>query len=101
MEITITEQNNRLVVALCGDFDNAACIDAEEAFEPLFMHQDYDLVIECKELKFICSTGLRLLLKLYKYQRSAGRRAILTHMNNDVRDVFDFGGYFTLYEVEA
>lgn len=100
MEVTIKEQNGRLKIALCGDFDNTACEEVEKASEQLFKRTDCDLVVDCEQLNYICSTGLRLLLKLYRHQRNAGRRAILTHMNKDVRDIFDFGGYLTLYEVE-
>jgi len=100
MEITITEQSGKLVVALCGDFDNTACLEAEKALEPLFKRGDSDVVVECKQLNYIASSGLRLLLKLYKHQRNAGRRAILAHMNEDVREVFYLGGYLTFYEVE-
>lgn len=100
MEITITEQSGKLVVALCGDFDNTAYLEAEKALEPLFKRGDSDVVVECKQLNYIASSGLRLLLKLYKHQRNAGRRAILAHMNEDVREVFYLGGYLTFYEVE-
>ena len=100
MEITINEQSDRMVVALCGDFDSASCVEAEKSFEPLVKQLDFDLVVDCQQLNYICSTGLRLLLMLYKHQRDIGRRAILIHMNEDVRDVLYLGGYFSLYEVE-
>ena len=100
MDITIKEQGGRLVVALSGDFDNAVCPDAEKALAPIFKCSDSDLVVDCTDLNYIASSGLRLMLSIYKHQRSIGHRSILTHMNEDVKEVFYLGGYLTIFEVE-
>ena len=40
---------------------------AERDLAPLFERDDVDVVIDCAELKFISSSGLRLLLNIYKH----------------------------------
>lgn len=100
MEIKITEQNDRLVVTLNGELDNTASRDAKKVLDPLTEQEGHDVVIDCADLSYISSSGLRLLLNIYKHQHAIGRRSILTHINDHVRDVFDVGGFFMLYEEE-
>lgn len=100
MEIKITEQNDRLVAALCGNFDNTASRDAEKALAPLLAQEDHDVLLECADLNYISSSGLRLLLNIYRHQRAIGRRSLIAHVKDHVKEVFEVGGFFMLFELE-
>ena len=89
MEIRITEQNDRLVATLSGELDNTACRQAEKLLAPLMEQSDHDVLIDCEELDYISSSGLRLLINIYKHQHDIGRRNILTHVS-DRRLEFSF-----------
>ncbi|MCR4603938.1 MAG: STAS domain-containing protein [Prevotella sp.] len=100
MKISITEEKGRLVAALCGDLDNTASSKAEQALAPLFERDDCDIVVECSQLEYISSSGLRILLNIYKHTRKNGHRAILRQVNEDVEEVLRTGGFLQLYEQE-
>ena len=99
INITINEQEGRLVVALSGDLDNAASTQAERSLAPVFERTDCDVVIDCTELNYISSSGLRILLNIYKHTRSNGNKAILKGMNEEVEEVFLISGFLQLFEV--
>lgn len=101
MEIRITEKDDRLVASLCGELDNIACIEAKKALAPLTKQTDRDVEIDCGGLEYISSSGLRLFITIYKHQHDIGRRCIMTHISDKVKDVFEIGGFFMLYEQEG
>ena len=66
MKITIKNEEGRLVGELIGDLDNTASSMAEKELAPLLECDDRDIVLECRELDYISSSGLRILLNIYK-----------------------------------
>ena len=100
LNITINEQSERLVAALSGDLDNAASTQAKRSLEPVFERTDCDVVIDCTELNYISSSGLRIILDILKHTRSNGHKAILRNLSEDVKEVFDLSGFLQLFIVE-
>ena len=100
MDITINQVEDRLVAALVGDLDNAASTQAKRGLEPVFERTDCDVVIDCTELNYISSSGLRIILDVFKHTRSNGHKAILKNLSEDVKEVFDLSGFLQLFTIE-
>ncbi len=100
MEITISEHNGRLVADLNGDLDNVASMQAERDLAPVFERTDCDIVLDCTELNYISSSGLRILLSIYKHTRSNGHKAVLKGLKEDVEEVFQLSGFKPLFIFE-
>ena len=100
LNITINEESGRLIAALVGDLDNVASTQAKRSLEPLFERTDYDVVIDCTELNYISSSGLRIILDVFKHTRSNGHKAILKNLSEDVKEVFDLSGFLQLFILE-
>lgn len=98
MEIRFLEQENRLVIALIGDYNTAAALEVEKKMERVFQRTDCDVLIECSKLNHICSMGLRMLISLYKHLRANDRQGYITNMNDHIKKVLDMAGYLTLYK---
>ena len=98
--ITINEQEGRLVAALSGDLDNVASTQAERNLAPVFDCTDKDVVIDCTDLNYISSSGLRILLNIYKHTRTNGHNAILKGLKDDVKEVFQISGFLQLFITE-
>ena len=99
MRITIKNEEGRLVGELIGDLDNTASSMAEKELAPLLECDDRDIVLECRELDYISSSGLRILLNIYKNARRSGHRAFIRNLNEDVTEVFRIGGFLQLFEL--
>ena len=100
MEITINEMYGRLNVAIIGDLDNAASSQAEKSLAPVFERTDCPVLIDCRQLDYISSSGLRILLNIYKHTRAHGQAAILKGMNAEVEEVFRLSGFLQLFEIQ-
>lgn len=99
MKITIKNEEGRIVGELIGDLDNTASSMAEKELAPLLECDDRDIVLECRELDYISSSGLRILLNIYKNARRSGHRAFIRNLNEDVTEVFRIGGFLQLFEL--
>lgn len=100
METTIQEVDGKLVATLSGEFDTAAAIDAEQALKPLLESPGRDLAIDCSELEYISSSGLRIFLNILKNARSSGNKVTLLGVNEVIRDVLELTGLVKLFELE-
>lgn len=107
LNITISKQTSgesqaadRLVVVFSGDLDNAACNQVQRDLAPVFECTDCDIVIDCTELNFICSGGLRIVLIIFKHATSNGHQAILKGMQENVREIFFLSGFLQLFVIE-
>ena len=99
-KITLSEQTGKLVFTLVGDLDNAASPEAARGFEPVFERTDCTVLIDCTELTYISSSGLRILLSIYKHTRSNNHLVTLKGLSDDVREVFVLGGFLQLFLIE-
>lgn len=107
LNITISKKTSgesqaadRLVAVLNGELDNTASGQAERDLAPLFECTDCDIVIDCTELNYISSSGLRIVLTVFKHANSNGHQAILKGMQENVKDIFFLSGFLQLFVIE-
>lgn len=98
MEIKFAKQDGRLVISIIGDLDNAAVSEAEKLLNRVFTQEEFDILIDCSQLNYIASKGLRLLINLYKHQRENDLQCFITQMNPHVKNVLNTGGFLTIYQ---
>ncbi len=100
MTTRIEEIDGKLVATLVGELDTAAAPETENALQPLLDSKGKDIVIDCTELEYIASSGLRLLLGILKQAQEVGSRVVLKNVNDVVKDVLDLTGFVSIFEFE-
>ncbi|MBP5483548.1 MAG: STAS domain-containing protein [Bacteroidales bacterium] len=100
MKTTIQETDDKIVAILSGELDTAAAQETEQALQPLLDSKGKDVVIDCTELEYIASSGLRILLAILKQAKSVGSRVILKNVNDVIRDVLELTGFVSIFEFE-
>lgn len=100
MTLTITTQENLVIITFAGELNTAESRQAEMDLAPVFYHDDCDFYIDCKDLTYISSSGLRLLLSIYKYTRRTGHQITIAHINEDIKEVFSVSGFTKLFKIE-
>lgn len=100
MTITVQEIEGKLVAVLVGELDTAAASAAELALQPLLESGGKDIIIDCTQLEYIASSGLRLFLSVLKRAREVGSHVVLRNVNDVVHDVMELTGFSTIFEFE-
>ena len=89
LNATVHDAADGVVLALSGELDYAATAALEAELERLEQQAPQRLVVDLREITFIDSSGLRLLLAADARARSAGRRLELVRGPDVVQRVFE------------
>ena len=98
MKTTFKEENNNYVFAFEGRLDTAASSQTEKEMKVLEDCEGHDIILDCTNLEYISSSGLRLFLALFKKARVKSSHVYLMGMSDDIRQVFDEIGFTSLFE---
>ena len=100
MNASFKETDGRYLVTLSGEIDTAAATQAEEILKPLYNSDGKEVIIDCNELEYIASSGLRILLGILKGAKAAGSRVVMRGMNDDIKNVFRLTGFINIFDFE-
>ena len=100
MKTTIREIGDTTTVELIGDLDTAAAQETEKDFKPLMEAKKKNIIIDCKDLNYISSSGLRLMLSLLKSCKPNGNTLTLENMNDNIKKVFTMTGFSSLFNIK-
>ena len=101
MKTTIQELDENIIVTMVGSLDTAAAIETEQILKPVTAEEVVkDIVMECQELEYIASSGLRILLDVLKKAKAKGKTVTLRNVNDDIKNVFKITGFINLFEFE-
>lgn len=98
MKTTITEQNNELVAHLEGRLDTAAAVETEKALAPLSACEGKNVVLDCTDLQYISSSGLRLFLGVLKVAKAKGSQVYIAGLGADLQKIFAMTGFTNLFQ---
>ena len=100
MKASIKEVEGKLIAKLSGEMDTAAAMEAEGVLKPLYQSNGKEVIIDCTELEYIASSGLRILLSILKGAKAAGSKVVMRGVNSDIKNVFQLTGFISLFEFE-
>lgn len=100
MEVTITKEGGCVTAALAGRLDTPAALETAPSFESLKEEAGGTVVLDCSDLIYISSSGLRLFLSLRKAAAEKGGRVIVRSISDEIRAVFMMTGFLNLFEIQ-
>lgn len=100
MTTQIKENGNQLIASFVGRLDTAAAIPTAEAVKPLMEAEKKEIILDCSQLEYISSSGLRIFLSIRKDAAAKGSKVIVRNINADIRQVFVMTGFISLFEIE-
>ena len=88
--------NDEGIVVLTGRFDASQTDRAREVFAAL----NTSAIVDFRDLDYISSAGLGVLLATQQRLKKEGKALKLVHMNRMVRDVFKIARFDIIFEIE-
>jgi len=96
----IEEQSIPLtIVGLNGRMDSSNSREFEEQIVGLIQNGKTRMIVDCAELQYISSAGLRVFLMAAKQLTMAKGKLVLASLNDDVRQVFNLTGFSSIFEI--
>jgi anti-sigma B factor antagonist len=99
MIFDIKEQSSGLLAMVNGRLDTPAAVKAQQEITPLLENADKEIVLDCSNLEYISSSGLRLFLTIRKEASTKGGKVIIENISEEIRKVFMMTGFFNLFEI--
>lgn len=100
MEIKTSRSNQNLIISLTGRLDTMTSPQLEEEIN----HSDLDgietVTLNLRELEYISSAGLRVVIMLYKNLEKLGGKLRLVNVNDMVMEIFSMTGMTDFLEIE-
>ena len=99
MEIFITEKGSTMTAKLTGRLDTPAAAEVSQKVQPWFDNADKTIVLDCSEMTYISSSGLRIFLTIRKAAVAKGGKVVVEGLSTEIRQVFMMTGFLQLFEI--
>jgi anti-sigma B factor antagonist len=100
MIFEVKENNEKVLATVSGRLDTPSAVSAQQEITPLLENADKEIILDCSNLEYISSSGLRLLLTIRKEAAAKGGKVIVKDINDDIKKVFMMTGFFNLFEIK-
>ena len=99
MIFEVKENNEKVLATVSGRLDTPSAVSAQQEITPLLENADKEIILDCSNLEYISSSGLRLLLTIRKEAAAKGGKVIVKDINDDIKKVFMMTGFYNLFEI--
>ena len=99
LKINKTTEKNTVILTLCGRLDTTTAPELEQAVKNSY-EGTTELIIDMKELVYVSSAGLRVLLAAQKTMNKQGKMTI-RNVNETVMEIFEITGFLDILTIEG
>ncbi|MBK7867255.1 MAG: STAS domain-containing protein [Ignavibacteriales bacterium] len=99
MEINITKTDGTQEIFLSGRLDITWQEPLEKTVEEVFDENPKKVILNCEELTFISSAGLRVFMKAHKLSATTGIELYIAKLNETTKKIFDITGYLSIFNL--
>ncbi len=100
MEVIINELEGKQKVVINGRIDTTNVEQFQKDLAPLMDCANPDIEMDCSNLEYTSSQGLRMFLVLQKSVMSRGGKLVLHDMKPQVKEVFDITGFSNIITIK-
>lgn len=100
MQIKTNISNQNLIISLSGRLDTITSPQLEEEINRNSLDGIKTVILDMRELEYISSAGLRVILMLYKKLTAAGGRLRLINVNDMIMEILSMTGMDSFLEAE-
>ncbi len=99
LKLTATPHGSDLVIALDGALATGEAVAAQRQLLELTATCTGRIVLDCTQLTYIASVGLRTLLALHRNAADRSRGVILAGVTEPVRHILDLAGLLARFQL--
>jgi anti-anti-sigma factor len=100
METIIEEQGKIAIVTLKGRLETSESEEVQEKMTSLYEKDLERIIIDCKDLEYIASSGLRILFLRLRKIKPKGTDVVIRNCSDLLKTVFDSTGFSLLFTFE-
>ena len=101
MEIELSNEKEFLIFKISGRLDTTTSDQLEREINDHIDQKINNVILDFKNLNYISSAGLRVVLMLAKTMNEKKGKFFLTALNQEVYQVFEISGFLNILTVKA
>ena len=99
MEINVEKKGDVTLIFIAGKLDTTTATELETRLNQAIEQGISNAVISLKELVYISSAGLRVVLAFAKKLHSDNSKLYFAELDGNVKGVFEISGFYSLFKV--
>lgn len=99
MDMNICKIEGTTIVAIEGRLDTASTRDFDMKIQPLTNESKPEIIINCENLTYICSAGIRSFIMLQKSVVRNNGQLVLEAMTPDIYKIFEMTGCTSIFTI--
>ncbi len=99
MELKEQKTDQCMIVRINGRLDTTNYSILEKKLMDLIDHQEDKILIECSNMDYVSSSGLRILLMALKKITLAKGKFVLCGLQENIREIFEISGFTNIFEI--
>lgn len=100
IQIAIDKTAQETRVKMSGELDIVATTNQLDELNKVLALADQALEVDCSEMEYISSAGLRFFMQLKRESEAKGGSVRITHLNEDVADIFKMSGFQNIFQID-
>jgi len=101
MEVKYTVSDSRVDIKLIGEMDTPATVEIQSKIDALTEYTSREVVIDCGELSYIASSGLRQFITIHKKCKADGGHMKLVNVSSDIMEIFAVTNFDKVFDISA
>jgi anti-sigma B factor antagonist len=99
MELTEEKSGGITIISIIGKVDTTNYSELEKFSADILNKNENKILIDCSQLEYIASSGLRVFLITLKHVKKVNGKLVMCSLNDFVREVFEMSGFSTLFNI--
>jgi len=99
MNIVTIQNGDFLVIKLQGRLDTAQSSIVEKMFLEILDHGHERIILDCEDLDYISSSGLRIFLIAQKKILGVSGTLRICNLQPNIREIFDISGFSMIFSI--
>lgn len=99
MTTKIEKENTKAVILLEGRLDTPSAVTVEKEVQAVMDGTINETLVDCTNLSYISSSGLRILITLNKHFMKMGGKLTLKGLLPEIKEVFDMTGFSSIFDI--
>ena len=100
MEINKAISNQNVIITLKGRLDTMTAPQLDDEAKSIGFDEVETVTLNLKDLEYISSSGLRVILALYKNLKSKGGNLKIVNVSNTIMELFSMTGMSDYLDIE-
>lgn len=99
MKIKKQKINENIVLEIAGRLDTTNYSELDEIFTDYISKNEIKIIVDCKNMDYISSSGLRVFLTALKKINVAKGKFFLCGLQDTIQEIFKISGFTSIFKI--